>query len=135
MVRTEVDLIINHINHHINHHFIEHHHIIHHQSIIYNILNLSNFSMRKIHSSISTMIMKEIRWPMEGVGDSLILTLIGEAGLLTLIRGTCFLILSETKEEDIQILMSFLFLFLLLMGVMMFSQLFFGSRKLIICLA
>ena len=79
MIRTEADLIINHINHH----FIEHHHIIHHQSIIYNILNLSNFSMRKNHSSISTMNMKEIRWPMEGVGDSLILTLIGEAGFLT----------------------------------------------------
>ena len=80
------------------------------------------------------MIMKNIGWHMEGVGDSLILTLTGDAGFLIQIGGTCFLILSEIKEEDIQILMSlFLLLFLLLTGVMMFSQPYFGSRK-IICL-
>ena len=57
------------------------------------------------------MIMKKMRLSMRGDKDSLILTLIGEVGFLTLIRGTCFLILSVIKEEDIQILMSFLFLF------------------------
>jgi len=53
---------------------------------------------------------------------SLILTLIGETGFLNLIVGTCFLVLSDTKEEDIQILRSCLILFLRLMGVMMLSQ-------------
>ena len=39
MVRAEVDMIVNHINH--NH--ISCHQIIHHQGIIYNILNFLNF--------------------------------------------------------------------------------------------
>ena len=42
MVRIEVDMIVNHINHHINHH-----HIIYHQGIIYNIFNLLNFFYEK----------------------------------------------------------------------------------------
>jgi len=109
MLRTEADMIVNHVNHH----HIDHHHIDHHQDIIYNILNLLNFSTVRNHPSISTMIMKKIGWPIEGVGDSPILTLIGEAGFQTLI-GTCFLILLVAKEEDIQILMSFLILFFFL---------------------
>ena len=103
MVRTEADMIVNHVNHH---------HIIHHQGILYNTLNIMKFSTKRNYVTpyISTMIMK-IRWPMEGVGYSLILTLIEEASFLTLIGGTCFLILSKTKEENIQILMSFQFYF------------------------
>ena len=73
----------------INRHFIDHRHIIDHQGIIYNIINLLNFSTRRNHPSISTMIIKKIGWPMKGIGDSLILTLIGETGFLALIGGTC----------------------------------------------
>ena len=80
------------------------------------------------------MIMRKIEWHMKGAGDSLILTLIGEVGFLTLIGGIGFLILCENKEKDIQILMSFLIIFRLLMGVKILSQPYFGSRKLIICL-
>ena len=77
MVRTEADMIVNHINHHhIDYHHIDHHHIIHHQGIIYNILNLLNFSTRN-HPFISTMIIKKIGWSMRGNEDSLILTRIG----------------------------------------------------------
>ena len=71
---------------------------------------------------------------MESEGSSRILTLIGEVDSLNLVEEIGFLILSVTKEEDIQILISFLILFILLMGVMMLSQLCFGSRKLISCL-
>ena len=62
MVRIEADMIVNHINHH----HIDHHHIIHHQGIIYNIINLMNFSTKrncKVSSITIMMIMK-----MEGVG-------------------------------------------------------------------
>ena len=127
-------MIINHINHHINHHFIGHHHLIHHQGIIYNILNLLNFSASTNHPPISIMIMKKTGLSMRGDKYSLILTLIGEVGFLTLIGGIGFLILCENKEKDIQILMSFLIIFRLLMGVKILSQPYFGSRKLIICL-
>jgi len=98
---------------------------------------LSGFSTKRncvIQHINTVMIMKVKGWPMKGVRDSLILTLIGEAGFITLVRGTCFLIISRTKEEDIQILISILIIFLLLMGVMMLSQPYFGSRKLIIYL-
>jgi len=63
---------------------INHHHIIHHQGILYNILNLVNFSTRRNYkvSSINIMMLKMIikikGWSMEGVGDSLILTLRGK---------------------------------------------------------
>ena len=56
-----------------------------------------------------------------------------EADFLTLIGETCILVLSENKE-DIKILMSFLIIFLFLTGVMMLSQPYFRSKKLISCL-
>ena len=43
IVRTEVDMIVNHINHN----YINHHHIDHHQGILDNILNLMNFSTKR----------------------------------------------------------------------------------------
>ena len=120
MVHIEEDMIVNRINHHyINHHHIDHHHIIHHEDIIYNILNLMNLSMKrncKI-SSINTIILKiTIKmkgWSIEGEGGSLILTLIEGADSRTLIGETGFLIL-----------------FLPLMGVLILSQSYFGSIKL-----
>ena len=73
MVRTEANMIISRINHH---------YIIHQQGIIYNILNLLNFSMKRNYEvpSITTMMIIK----MEGCfmidkGGSLILTLLGEA--------------------------------------------------------
>jgi len=63
---------------------------------------------------------------MIGKGDLLILTLVVEADFRTLIGEEGFLILFVTKKEDTQILMSFLILFLLLMGVLMLSQPCFG---------
>jgi len=82
MVRTEAEMIVNHIkNHHNNYHLIDHNHIIHYQGIIYNIFNFFNFSMKRKHPSIGPMILKMI---IEGERGSLILTLIGEANTLTL---------------------------------------------------
>ena len=68
MVRTEVDVIVNQLNLHRNNHrhdnlhHINHFHIIHRQSILYNILNLMNFSAKKNCAilSINTMILKMI---------------------------------------------------------------------------
>jgi len=80
MVRIEVDMIVNLINHH----HIDHH-IIHHQGILYNTLNVMKFSTKRscIILSINTMNLKMILkikgWSMEGEGGSLILSLIGEA--------------------------------------------------------
>ena len=53
MVRTEEDMIVNHI---------DHHYIGHYQDIFYNILNLKNFSMKRncTISSINTMNLKMI---------------------------------------------------------------------------
>jgi len=101
---------------------IMHHHIIHHQGIIYNILNLLNFSMMRNCeiSSITTMISKIIikmkRSSKEGERGSLTLTLIGEVDFWTLIEEASFLILFVTKVKDTEILMRFLILFLFLMG-------------------
>ena len=82
MVRTKADMIVNHSNHHyidplhINHHYIDHHHIGHHQGILYNILNLVNFSMRNCDFlTVNTMmIMKMKGLSMKGVRGYLILT-------------------------------------------------------------
>jgi len=89
MVHTEVDMIVNHINH--NH--IDYYHIIHHQGIIYNFLNLLNFSIKRNYkvSSITTMIIMEMHGcSMIDKGGSLILTLVREADFRTLIRATGF---------------------------------------------
>jgi len=80
-------MIINHIKHH----HIDHHHIIDNQDILYNILKLVNFSTKRnckvssINTTIWKMIKKMKGWFMEGIGDSLILTIIGEADFLTII--------------------------------------------------
>ena len=77
MVRTEADMVVNQNNQpHINHH-----RIIHHRGILYNIINLLNFFMRRncdVPTINTMMIMKIKGLSMEGEGDSLILTLIGE---------------------------------------------------------
>jgi len=92
MVHTVVDMIVNHINHHyINHHHIDHQHIdhydiTHHQGIIYNILNLLKFFMKKnceVPSITIIMIMKIEGYSMIGKEGSLILTLVGEADFQT----------------------------------------------------
>jgi len=137
MVYTE-DMIVNRINHHINHYHIDHHHIIHHRGIIYNILNFLNFSMKRSCevSSINTIILEKIMkmkgCTLEGNRGSLILTLIGEADFRMLIEEIDFLILSMTYEDDNRIPMSSEFF--LLMGIMILSQLYFGSVKLMSCL-
>jgi len=114
MVHIEADMIINYINHHhIDHHHIDHHHIIHHQDIIYNILNLLNISMKRncdVPSITAMMIMETEGCSMIGKGGSLIRILVGEANFQTLIGE-----------------ISFLILFLLLMGVLMLSQSYFES--------
>jgi len=99
---------------------IDHHHIDHHQDILYNILNLVNFSMRRNCDVLiinTMMIMKIEGCSMIGKGGWLILALVGEVDFQTLIGETGFLIL-----------------FLLLMGVLMLSQPYFGSIKLMGCL-
>jgi len=78
------------------------------------------------------MIMKMKELFMEGEGGLLVLTLTGEADSLNPIGEIGFLIISETKKKDTQILMSLVSL--LLMGILMLSQHCFRLRKLIICL-
>jgi len=136
MVCTEADMIVNHINHHhIDHYHIDHHHIIHHQSILYNILNLVNFSTRRnckissINTIISKMIMKMKGWSMEGLGGSLILTLTREVNCLTLEGETGFLILFITEEDVTQMLMSLGSL--LLIEILILSHPCFGFKKLV----
>ena len=103
----------------------------------YNILNLVNFSMKRSCEvpSITTMILliiiKMKGCSMEGDGGSLILTLIEGTNFRTLIGEIGFLTLFVTKEEDTQITMSLGSL--LLMGILILSQLYFGLRKLISC--
>jgi len=69
---------------------------------------------------------------MKGEGGSLILILLGEMYFQAPIREKDFLIRYVRKEEDTQMLMNLGSL--LLMGILMLSQPYFGLKKLISCL-